>query len=227
MNSTRLFVFIFILGLLWNVGKIQAQEHRNIPAPKDRGAAAAVDSLHLVERSMDSLLKADSLARALRYEEERRFERTGQLATQRAIDLTNDGKPEMLRLEGYVDKKHIDDTKLTFTIKDGKKLLFEDSWNARGYFDTIDHLTDSIKLKRLREIVTVFFANENFVVLDSDGFIDAIKRGTPADLTVGSPEAIRLFKEPRVMYSVFHSRDYWYGLVWDPARHRFVRAWRN
>jgi hypothetical protein len=227
MNSTRLFFFIFIFCLLWNVGKVQAQEHRNISTPKDRGAAAAVDSLHLLERSMDSLLKADSLAHVLRYEEERRFERTGQFATQRAIDLTNDGKPEMLRLEGYVDKKHMDDTKLTFTIKSGKKLLFEDSWTARGYFDTIDHLTDSIKLKRLRQIVTVFFANENFVVLDSSGFIDAIKRGTPADISIGSQESVQLFKEPRVMYSVFHSRDYWYGLVWDPARNRLVRAWRN
>ena len=218
MKIYLLTFFLFAFSFSARVDQLHAQQ---------TGASAAVDSLHLVERSMDSLLKADSLARVLRYEEERRFERTGQLATQRAIDLTNDGKPEMLRLEGYVDKKHIEDTKLKFTIKSGAKVLFEDSWTARGSFDPIDHLSDSIMLKRLREIVTVFFANENFVVLDSSGFIDAISRGRTADLRVGSPEAIALFTEPRVMYSAFHSRDYWYGLVWDPARKKFVRAWRN
>ncbi len=190
------------------------------------GPSAAVDSLHVAEQYMDSLLKADSLERVLRLEEERRFERTHQLATQREIDLTNDGKPEVLRLSGYVPKR-VDDTRLTFTIKSGKKTLFEDSWLAGGYFDTMDHLTDSVKLKRLRMIVTVFFANENFEVVDSNDFSDMMKRVIPADIPPHSNEAAELFREPRVMYSVFHSRDYWYGLIWDPKKNRFVKAWRN
>ena len=222
MDIKRLVILLCIPFLIAIVNTSYAQEHK-----QGLGAAAAVDSLHIVERSTDSLLKEDSLARVLRYEEERRFERTGQLATQRAIDLTNDGRPEVLRLNGYVIKKNIGDTKLTFTIKSGNKLLFEDSWTANGYFDSIDHLTDSIKLRRLRMIVAVFFANENFVVLDSNDFVNIVKQGTLADVQPGSGEASRLFKEPRVMYSVFHSRDYWYGLVWDPERKHFVKAWRN
>ena len=185
-----------------------------------------VDSLHVTAQYMDSLLKVDSISRALRLEDERRFEKTHQLATQRAIDLTGDSKPEILRLEGYVPK-NIDDTRLTFTIKSGKKILFEDSWLAKGYFDTIDHWTNDVKLYRLRRLVTVFFANENFEVVDSNDFNDMMKRVDVAEIKPGSAYARELFQEPRVMYSVYHSRNYWYGLIWDPKKEKFIKAWRN
>ncbi|HET6400695.1 MAG TPA: hypothetical protein VFH95_04770 [Candidatus Kapabacteria bacterium] len=185
-----------------------------------------VDSMHVTAQYMDSLLKVDSINRALRLEDERRFEKTHQLATQRAIDLTGDGKPEVLRLEGYVPK-NIDDTRLTFTIKSGRKTLFEDSWLAKGYFDTMDHWTDDIKLLRLRRLITVFFANENFEVVDSNDFRDMMKRVDVAEIKPGSAYARELFQEPRVMYSVYHGRDYWYGLIWDPKKERFIKAWRN
>ncbi len=159
-------------------------------------------------------------------EDERRFQRTKQLATQRELDLTGDSIPEVLRLEGYVRGK-VDDTRLTFTIKSKGKTLFEDSWLAGGYFDTADHLPDSIKLKRLRNLVTVFFANENFEVVDSNEFDSIMREVTEADLKPHSLEASEIFSEPRVMFSVYHSRDYWYGLIWDPKKHKFVKAWRN
>src|SRR5438045_3096437 len=117
----------FILHTSYFCIPVQSQLH-----PAGPGAGVAVDSLHLPEMSMDSLIKLDSIQRARMLEEERRFQRTKQLATQRELDLTNDGKPEVLRLSGYVAKK-IDDTKLTFTIKSGKKTVFEDSWTAVGY----------------------------------------------------------------------------------------------
>jgi hypothetical protein len=162
----------------------------------------------------------------LQLAEERRFQRTKQLATQRSLDLTGDSIPEVLRLEGFVRGK-VDDTKLTFTIKSKGKTLFEDSWLAGGYFDTADHLPDSIKLKRLRTIVTVFFANENFEVVDSNEFDTILKQVSEANIPLHSREASEIFREPRVMYSVYHSRDYWYGLVWDPEKKKFVKAWRN
>jgi hypothetical protein len=190
------------------------------------GAGTAVDSLHVDAQYMDSLLKADSIRRVLRLEDEQRFEKTHQLATQRAIDLTGDGKPEILRLEGHVPSNP-GDTRLTFTIKNGKKTLFKDSWLANGYFDTLDHLTNSLKLSRLRRLITVFFANENFEVVDSNDYRDMMKRVDAAEIEPGSAYARELFQEPRVMYSVFHSRDYWYGLIWDPKKNRFVKAWRN
>jgi len=194
---------------------------------KGPGAGIAVDSLHIVQKSTDSLLRADSVRLAIVAQTQRESESRKQLATQREIDLTNDGKPEVLRLSGYPAKK-IDDTKLTFTIKSGGgKLLYEDSWTASGYFDSIDHLTDSVKLRRLRQIVTVAFANENFMVLDSADFAALFKRVSVADLDPNSTGARELFREPRVMFSVFHSRDYWYGLVWDPKQKKFVKVWRN
>ncbi len=176
------------------------------------GAGIAADSIHVDAQYMDSLLKADSIDRALRLEDERRFEQTHQLATQRAVDLTGDGKPEVLRLEGYVPK-NIDDTRLHFTIKDGKQTLFEDSWLAKGYFDTVDHLTPERKLYLLRKIITIFFANENFEIVDSTDFSEMMKHVDVAEIVPGSAYALEIFSEPRVMYSVFHSRDYWYGLV--------------
>jgi hypothetical protein len=187
---------------------------------------ASIDSLHVPAHYIDSLLKLDSIDRALQLEDERRFQRTKQLATQRSLDLTGDSIPEVLRLEGYVKGK-VDDTKLIFTVRSKGKMLFQDSWLAGGYFDTADHLPDSIKLKRLRTIVTVFFANENFEVVDSNDFSEMMARVTQADIKPHSPDASEIFRQPRVMYSVFHSRDYWYGLIWDPKRKKFVKAWRN
>src|SRR5438445_11352621 len=79
------------------------------------GAAIAADSLHVVERNTDSLLKADSIMLAMMMAEQRRLETSKQVATQRELDLTNDGKPEVLRLSGKLTP-NVDDTKLTFTI---------------------------------------------------------------------------------------------------------------
>jgi hypothetical protein len=198
----------------------------HFPAYSQVNHTKIVDSLHSPQHYIDSLLKLDSIALALQLEDERRFQRTKQLATQRSLDLTGDSIPEILRLEGYVKGK-VDDTRLTFTVKSKGKTLFEDSWLASGYFDTADHLRDSIKLKRLRTIVTVFFANENFEVVDSNDFDSILKQVSEADLHPHSQEASKIFGAPRVMYSVFHSRDYWYGLIWDPKKHKFVKAWRN
>lgn len=219
--SLSLLLSYFILHISYCSAVGFAQQPSNTP-----GAGMALDSLRILQRSTDSLLRADSVQVAIMRQEERAAESRRQLATQREIDMTNDGKPEVLRLSGYL-AKNVDDTKLQFTIKSGKKLLFQDSWTTGGYFDTADHLPDSVKLRRIRQIVTVAFANENFTVVDSADFADLFTRVSPAELDPNSAEAHDLFHEPRVMYSVFHSRDYWYGLVWDPKRQKFVRVWKN
>lgn len=192
----------------------------------EAGAGVAVDSIHVIREYRDSLLKQDSLHHATMKRAEFDAESRKQLASQREVDLTNDGKPEVLRINGY-PAKNLDSTKLTFTIKSGKKTLFQDTWTVSGYFDTIDHLTDSTKLRRLRRIIAVAFANENFMVIDSSDLSDIFKRVDPDELKPDSPEIHELFRESRVMYSVFHSRDYWYGLVWDPKKQKFVKLWRN
>lgn len=191
------------------------------------GQQPARDSLHVVRQSMDSLLKLDSIELAFEAADEQRFARTRQLATQRSMQMTDDTMPEILRLSGIVPKDNVGKTKLTFTIKLGKRTLFEDSWLAEGYFDSKDNLPDSVKLRRLRTIVTVFFANENFEVVDSNEFAEMMNRVTKAEIEPNSDDSRELFQKPRVMYSVFHSRDYWYGLIWDPPKGKFLKAWRN
>jgi hypothetical protein len=210
---------VFALVLLFTT-RLFAQK------PENSGAGVAVDSIHVVGEYRDSLLKVDSLKHATMNRTEFAAEARKQIASQREVDLTNDGKPEVLRINGY-PAKNLDSTKLTFTIKSGKKLLFQDSWTVGGYFDTIDHLSDSTKLRRLRRIVTVAFANENFMVVDSTDLADIFQRVDPDELKPGSQELRDLFTESRVMYSVFHSRDYWYGIVWDPKKQKFVKLWRN
>lgn len=200
-----------------------SQLHAQGAAP---GAGIAVDSLHNIHRDRDSLLFADSVRLAMMMAAQREAEGRKQFATQREIDLTNDGKPEVLRLSGY-RATNIDDTKLTLTIKSGNKLIFEDSWTIGGWFDTIDHLSDSTKLRRARKIVTTYFANENFLVMDSADFVGLFNRVEVADLDPKSEQAHELFREPRVMFSVFKSRDYWYGIVWDPRAKKFVKIWHN
>ena len=215
------FLSYFILHTSYFVPSANAQN-----TPSNVGAGVMADSIHVTAQYMDSLIKADSIDRALRLADEQRFERTHQLATQRLVDLTGDGRPETLRLEGIVPK-NIDDTRLHFTIKDGTRILFEDSWLAKGYFDTTDRLTPERKLYLLRRIITIFFANENFEIVDTADFNDMMKHVDVAEVTPGSAYARELFGQPRAMYSVFHSRDYWYGLVWDPKKHKFIKAWRN
>ncbi len=73
----------------------------------------------------------------------------------------------------------------------------------------------------------MFFANENFESVDSNDFDEMLKQVSVAELHPHSMEATDVFSQPRVMYSVFHSRDYWYGLLWEPEKKKFIKAWRN
>lgn len=183
------------------------------------GLALTLDSLVKLERSADSLLKLDSISRVAQ-------KPPTQLASMREIDLTYDGVPEILRISGKV-VPNTDDIEFEFTIRSGKRSLYSDRWQASGYFDDVDKLTNETKFQRLRKIITVFFANENFTVLDSVAFTRMIENGTPAQLTLGSPQATELFSQERVMYHVFASRENFYGLVWLPSSKRFIKAWQN
>jgi hypothetical protein len=190
---------------------------------KAQTIAPAIDSLNLPELDTKEILRRDSIAH-LQVPEP--VKPAKQLASMREIDLNNDGKPEKLRLAVQL-KTPIDASPVTFTITSGKKSLFKDSWKAKGYFDTIDHLPDSIKLRRLSRIVNVFFANENFVVIDSMNLLDVLKMGSPADVIPGTPVCGELLKTREVMFSAFQSRDYWYGLMWLPSKKKLIKAWRN
>ncbi|HET6511987.1 MAG TPA: hypothetical protein VFH43_07335 [Candidatus Kapabacteria bacterium] len=198
------------LAIVLSSGEAQAQ---------NRGVGVTLDSLLKLEKSTDSLIAFDSLKREL-------AKPPKQFATYREIDLTNDGKPEEIRLFAKV-LKDVDKIQFDFTIRSRGQMLYSDKWTAEGYFDPADKLTDSTKLARLRRIVLVFLANENFVVLDSAKFNRLLAETTPADVIIDSKEARELATGDRVMYSVFAGRDNFYGLVWLPSKKRFVKAWQN
>lgn len=190
------------------------------------GAAFAVDSLHVEHLSIDSLAKLDSIVWARLKAQDERLLSLKQVASQRELDLTNDGKPEVLRLSG----KLLPDpgkSLLTFTIKQGKKTLYSDSWKADEYFDTIDHLTDTAKLRRLHRYVTIAFANENFTMLDSSEYRKVLEVRSPGEVTPDSPEIGELVSKPRPMFNVFAGIDRMYGLAWLPKEKRFVKVWQN
>src|SRR5438046_1789374 len=100
-NTTIVLLILscFILHTSYFISSAFAQRAEHGP-----GAAVAADSLHLPQRSTDSLLKSDSIQLAMMMAEQRRIETSKQVATQREIDLTNDGKPELLRLSGNIAK---------------------------------------------------------------------------------------------------------------------------
>jgi hypothetical protein len=183
------------------------------------GVGVTLDSLMKLERSTDSLIAFDSLKRE-------RAKPPVKFATYREIDLTNDGKPEEIRLFAKVIP-NVDKIQFDFTIRSRGQMLYSDKWTAAGYFDPADKLSDSIKLVRLRRVVLVFLANENFVVLDSMKLNRLLAQTTPADVAIDSKEARELSSGDRVMYSVFAGRDNFYGLVWLPSKKRFVKAWQN
>lgn len=179
-----------------------------------------IDSLVVPQRSADSLVRYEMLSR--KPEEPR----PKQLATMREIDLTNDSVPEVLRIDGKVIPE-TDKIQFEFTIKQKSKVIYRDKWTAGGYFDPADKLNDSIRFSRLRRIITVFFANENFLVLDSGKYAKLLAESSPAEVVVNSPESSELLSGDRVMYSVFAGRDNFYGLIWLPSKKRFVKAWQN
>jgi hypothetical protein len=189
-----------------------------------QSVVSAIDSLSVSARDEKEILRLDSLAHLNKLIVVKKP--VTQLASMREIDLNNDGKTERLRLVAHL-KHPIDESEVVFTITNGKKTLFKDAWKAKGYFDAIDHLPDSIKLKRLSRIVNVFFANENFVVVDSLNLPDILKMGSMADVRLGSSTCSELMHMREVMFSAFRSREYWYGLMWLPSRNKLIKAWRN
>lgn len=191
----------------------------NLGAQTKEVSSALQDSLHVVALNANSLWKADSI---YLYKEAH----SKQVATMRELDLNGDGKPETLRLDGLV-KPHVDDIELVFTIRSGKKTLYKESWMAKGYFDPHDSLSDDLKIRRLRHTISTFFANENFSVADSSTIADMLKDASPMDIQPGSAEMLEIEKASPVIFNVFRSRDFFYGLVWLPSKKRFVRLWRN
>lgn len=185
------------------------------------GVGSSIDSLAVMRNSLDSLLRMDSIRTAIE-----EAIPVHQLASMREIDVTNDGVPEVLRISGRI-RKPLGKTIFDFTIKQGKKILYKDSWPADGYFAKRDSLSERMKMRRLKRTINSFFANENFTVIDSASFNAFRKNATQADIEPGSEEDYELLAANRVMYNIFASRDYYYGIVWLPSKNKFVRAWRN
>ena len=197
------------------VSSVNAQEWE-----EDGSWERAVDSISTTWNKADSIYKVDSLRMA------EEFAKLKQFATMRTVDLTGDGVPETLRLSGKVNKD-VMKVKLEFTITSGKKTLFKDKWSAAGYFEERDTLSEFTRTARLQRIVTVFFANENFSVMDSANFPKLMANVSVADIVPASLHAQEIFRHPKIMYSVFHSRELWYGIVWDEKKGKFVKAWTN
>lgn len=175
--------------------------------------SVTIDSGRLALHRQDSLVAAP-------------LKKPKMIASMRQMELTGDTIPEVYRIEGKVVPK-TDDILLKFTIKQGKKLLFHDSWKAKGYFDPIDSLPNEVKFRRLARIVNSFFANENFTSADSLEFHRLISEVGIGDVKPDSPECSEICTQSRMLYNVFASRDDWYGLVWLPSKRQFVKAWRN
>ena len=150
-----------------------------------------------------------------------------QLASMRVLELTGDTTPERLRVWSNITAR-VEKMRLHFTIMQGKRNVFTAEWNASEYFAPEDSLPDSIKLKLLRRNVTVFFANENFAIVDSSGIAELIRANAVADIKPGSKEEAELERiAPITMLSVFQGRDLFYGLAWLPSKKRMVKVWRN
>jgi hypothetical protein len=210
--SVSLFVVVIAAASFLGAGDASAQKKRG-------GIGVSLDSLAKLEMSADSLIHHDTTSR-------KPAAKPKQLANYRAIDLTNDGQPEEMRLIGEVVPE-TDKIKFDFTIKQNGKLMFKDTWTAAGYFDPADKLNDSTRFARLRRVVHLFFANENFLVLDSARYSKLLAESSPAEVAIDSPESRELLSGDRIMYSVFASRDNFYGLMWLPSKKKFVKAWQN
>jgi hypothetical protein len=221
MRVASVVVIVIVVAVLGSRGYGQEVGAQEV------GAAFAVDSLHVSESSVDSLSRLDSIVWAKLKAQDERLMSLKQVASQRQIDLTNDGKPEILRLAGSVNLADPAATMLTLTIRHGGKTLYSDTWKAGDYFDPIDHLSDTAMLRRLHRYVTVVFANENFTVLDSSGYDKVLADRSAAEIQPGSPQSKELIAKPRVMFNVFAGLDRLYGISWLPSKKRFVKVWEN
>ena len=205
---------MLITILLGAAQTLYAQDEQPLPR------VPAGDTIHLSQATIDSLERADSLYLTSELHSK-------QIANMRHFDLLRDGKPVTLRIESLIVRK-TDNVLLHFTIKGPTgKLLWDERWKAEGYFDPQDHLDDSTKLKRLRYIIHRFFANENFTIVDSATLSTLFTDAHPLDIPPDSPAMSELATKGSVMYNVFRSREFFYGLTWLPDEKKFARLWRN
>ncbi len=208
-------IFFLALGILLFASRGRAQIGQD--------SACAVPKFDSVARQqfvLDSLERSDSI-----YLE--RELHSKQLANMRHYHLTGDTKPEVLRIEGMIVPR-TNDIVLHFTINSASgKILWNERWKGEGYFDPADNLNDTIKLIRVRHVVHAFFANENFTPIDSARLSTLFADASPADVLPASEAMKELEVSRGIVYNVFRSRDYFYGIIWLPSKHKFVRLWKN
>lgn len=148
------------------------------------------------------------------------------LRTVREIDMTNDTIPEILQIETTKAKK-IRDVKVRFAIYKGKKILYYHSWKANDFFDSKDHLSDTIKWFRLQRIMRGFFSDQNFSASDSENITSIFERVHLDDIKPGSDEAKEFNATNHKIFSVYAGRDELFGITWLASKKKFVTLWRN
>ena len=148
------------------------------------------------------------------------------LRTVRKIDMTNDTIPEVLQIE-TTKAKRIREVKVRFGIYNGSKLLYSHSWKANDFFDSKDHLSDTIKWFRLQRIMRGFFSDQNFSSSDSENITSIFERVHPYDIKPGSDEAKEFSVSSHKIFSVYAGRDELFGITWLASKKKFVTLWRN
>lgn len=148
------------------------------------------------------------------------------LRTVREIDMTNDTIPEILQIETTKGKK-IRDVKVRFGIYRGSKLLYNHSWKANDFFDSKDHLSDTIKWFRLQRIMRGFLSDQNFSISDSEDITSLFERVHPVEIKSGSDEAKEFSAASHKIFSVYAGRDELFGITWLDSKKKFLVLWRN
>lgn len=154
------------------------------------------------------------------------------LKISREIDITNDSVPEILRIE-TTKAATFGDVKVRLSIYSKGKRIYNDEWRADDYFEERDSINDTVKWWRLQKILSVYFANENFLSSDdprAPGYqnLDQLFADVhPADIAPGSPEAEEFIAKPHRVFHIYAGRDNLYALTYIGSKKNFLKLWRN
>jgi hypothetical protein len=143
-----------------------------------------------------------------------------------SVQLKDDSSYQTLQIE-TIRSTRFSKIKVRFGIYEQGKRLFGDEWAAESYFDKKDHLSDTIKWRRLEYLVKVFFINQNFTMSGEDSLAAIFDRARPAEIKAGSIEAKEFESSPHRIFSVFGGRDHLYALTWLASKKKFVKVWKN
>lgn len=140
----------------------------------------------------------------------------------RVVDLRGDGDKYNFRLIATGSDLYNDS--VTFTVSDVDTTLYRDRWPLSAYFNYRPELTELDRRRIVRDELSKFFDNSQFVRTDSI-FDHNWKPWVTIDPK--TVEAQDITKMSGVLFNYYAGSGGSKGIVWSPAKKKIVEFWKS